>query len=168
MDFGLEGKAEIAATARLRLRPLAAEDLRAFIAYRSEPDVARYQSCASPYDPADAEGLLAAQAGVALGTPGAWSQVAAVDRTSGELVGDCAVCVLADQPTTAEVGVTLAPGHQGSGLATEALGALVTTLFDDLELHRVFARADDRNTAVHRLLRRLGFRCEGRHVEADW
>lgn len=35
---------EIAATERLRLRPLQAEDLRVFVAYRSHPDVARYQS----------------------------------------------------------------------------------------------------------------------------
>ncbi|MBV9367689.1 MAG: GNAT family N-acetyltransferase, partial [Solirubrobacterales bacterium] len=34
--------------------------------------------------------------------------------------------------------------------------------------HRVFAVVDDRNTAVQNLFRRLGFRCEARHVEADW
>src|SRR3954471_13112159 len=99
---------EIAMTARLRLRPLAAADLPAFVAYRSEPDVARYQSWASPYDPADAEALLAAQTDLAFGTPCACMQVAALDRPSGGLVGDCAVHVLADQPATAEVGVTLA------------------------------------------------------------
>jgi RimJ/RimL family protein N-acetyltransferase len=32
----------------------------------------------------------------------------------------------------------------------------------------VFAHADDRNTAVHRVLERLGFRCEARLVEAEW
>jgi len=35
-------------------------------------------------------------------------------------------------------------------------------------LHRVFAQADDRNHAVHRLLEHLGLRCEARLVEADW
>jgi hypothetical protein len=34
--------------------------------------------------------------------------------------------------------------------------------------HRVYAQADDRNVAVHRLLERLGFRCQARLVEADW
>jgi len=95
-------------------------------------------------------------------------QVAALDRSSGELVGDCAVHVLADRPATAEVGVTLAPDRQGSGFATESLGAIVSTLFEAHHMHRVFGRLDDRNTAVHNLFRRLGFRCEGRHVEADW
>jgi RimJ/RimL family protein N-acetyltransferase len=78
------------------------------------------------------------------------------------------VRVLADQPATAEVGVTFAPAHQGTGLAREALAAVVGTLFADRGLHRVFAQADDRNVAVHRLLERLGFRCEARLVEADW
>jgi RimJ/RimL family protein N-acetyltransferase len=66
------------------------------------------------------------------------------------------------------VGVTLAPDRQGSGLATEALGAMVSTLFEDHHTHRVFAEVDDRNTGVQNLLARLSFRCEARHVEADW
>lgn len=159
---------EVAATDRLRLRPLQADDLRAFVAYRSHPDVARYQSWDLPYAMADAEALLAAQADVAFATSGAWVQVAALDRASGELVGDCAVHLLADQPATAEVGVTLAPDRQGMGLATEALGAIVSTLFTDHHIHRVFAQVDDRNMAVQNLLPRLGFRCEARHLEADW
>jgi len=159
---------EIAVTGRLRLRPLQAEDLRVFVAYRSHPDVARYQSWEPTYSLSDAEALLAAQADVAFGTPGAWLQVAALHRASGELVGDCAVHVLADQPATAEVGVTLAPNRQGSGLATEALGAVVSTLFEVHRMHRVFGEVDDRNTAVQNLFGRLGFSCEARQVEADW
>lgn len=76
--------------------------------------------------------------------------------------------ILADQPGTAEVGVTLALDRQGVGLATEALAAVIDKLFDEHGLHRVYARADDRNVAVHRLVKRLGFRCEARLVEADW
>ena len=63
---------EIAATQRLRLRPLQAEDLRVFVAYRSHPDVARYQSWEPTYSMKDGEALLAAQANVAFGTSGAW------------------------------------------------------------------------------------------------
>jgi RimJ/RimL family protein N-acetyltransferase len=84
---------EIIVTSRLRLRPLEADDLRAFVAYRSHPDIARYPSWDPTYAMTDAEALLAAQADVVFGTPGAWVQVAALDRLSGELVGDCAVHV---------------------------------------------------------------------------
>lgn len=145
-----------------------ADDLKAFVAYRSHPDVARYQSWAPTYAMKDAQALLAAQADVEFGATGAWMQVAALDRASDELVGDCAVHVVAGQPATAEVGVTLAPDRQGSGLATEALGAIVSTLFEVHQMHRVFGLVDDRNAAVQKLFGRLGFRCEARHVEADW
>jgi len=128
-------------TDRLCLRPFRAADLPAFVAYRSAPEVARYQSWDTTFSQVDAE---------------------------RGVCGDCAVNVLADQPATAEVGVTFAPERQGSGLAGEALAAVITRLFAEHGLHRVYAEADDRNTAVHRLLERLGLRCEARLVEADW
>jgi non-heme chloroperoxidase len=40
-------------------------------------------------------------------------------------------------------------------------------LFEQRDIHRVFAQADDRNFPVRRLLERLGFRCEARLVDAD-
>ena len=155
-------------TERLVLRLLRHEDVPAFAAYRRDPDVARYQSWDASYTVADGERLVADQEGVDFGAPGRWVQVAAVERATGALCGDCAVRVTTDQPRTAEVGVTLAPAHQGSGLATEALGAVVTRLFEEHDIHRVYAQADDRNVPVQRLLERLGFRCEARLVEADW
>jgi RimJ/RimL family protein N-acetyltransferase len=84
------------------------------------------------------------------------------------MFGDCAVRLVTDQPATAEIGITLAPTSQGKGVATEALTALVTELFERHGMHRVFAEADDRNLAVGRLLERLGFRSEARLIEADW
>jgi RimJ/RimL family protein N-acetyltransferase len=155
-------------TERLVLRMLQAEDVAAFAAYRSDPDVARYQSWDTSFSDADGERLVAEQEGVELGEPGRWVQVAAVDRASGALCGDCGVLVVTDQPQTAEVGVTFAPASQGRGLATEALSAVVALLFERYDMHRVFATTDDRNVAVHRLFERLGFRCEARHVDADW
>jgi RimJ/RimL family protein N-acetyltransferase len=156
------------ATPRLRLRPLEAGDLSAFVAYRSDPGVARYQSWDPSYAMVDAEALLAAQVKTTFGDPGGWVQLALVDGASGALCGDCAVRVVADQPSTAEVGITLAPAWQGRGVATEALQALVAALFDEHGRHRVFAQVDDRNVASSRLFERLGFRCEGRLIEADW
>jgi RimJ/RimL family protein N-acetyltransferase len=146
-------------TARLVLRPFTAADLDAFVAYRREPDVARYQSWDTSYSRADAEAVL---------SPGEWTQVAIADRATGALLGDCAVHAVPDQPRTTEVGITLAPASQGRGIAREALGALIGDLFAARGMHRIVAHADDRNVAVHRLLEHLGLRCEARLVEADW
>jgi RimJ/RimL family protein N-acetyltransferase len=155
-------------TERLVLRLMEPGDVPAFAAYRSHPDVARYQSWDTGFSREDGERLVAAQSGAELGEPGRWIQVAAVDRASGALCGDCAVHVESSPPRTAEVGVTFAPETQGRGLASEALAAVVTRLFEEHDMHRVHAEADDRNVAVHRLLERLGFRCEARLVEADF
>jgi RimJ/RimL family protein N-acetyltransferase len=155
-------------TERLSIRPLRAADLPAFVAYRCDPHVARYQGWETSFSMADAERLLREIAAVELGRPGGWLQLAIADRMRGTLLGDCAVRVCTEQPSTAEIGVTLARPHQGRGLAAEALDAVVTALFLDHAMHRVFAQADDRNVAVHRLLERLGFRCEARLVDADW
>ena len=116
----------------------------------------------------DAESFLDTQHGLVLGQPGEWLQLAVVDREAGTMYGDCAVRLATDQPATAEIGITLAPTSQGKGVATEALTALVTELFERHGMHRVFAEADDRNLAVGRLLDRLGFWSEARLIEADW
>ena len=155
-------------TERLVLRPFMREDIQAFVGYRSDPEVARFQSWDHTYSPLDGERFLASQEGRAFGAPGDWMQMAVVDRVSGALCGDCAVRVTTEQPATAEVGVTFAPSSQGRGLAGEALAAVIGRLFEAHGLHRVFAQADDRNDGVHRLLERLGFRLEARLVEADW
>ena len=155
-------------TERLRLRPFEADDLETFVAYRSDPEVARYQSWDRSYSMTEAESFLRSQRRLVFGRPGEWLQLAIVDRESGTVYGDCAVRILTDQPATAELGVTLARANQGRGVATEALAAVVTELFDRRGMHRVFAEADDRNVPVLRLFERLGFRCEARLVEADW
>jgi RimJ/RimL family protein N-acetyltransferase len=155
-------------TERLTLRPFQRDDLPAFVGYRSDPEVARFQSWEPTYSRQDGERFLTSQRGLRFGIPGDWMQLAVADRASGALCGDCAVRVATDQPATAEVGITFSSSAQGRGLAGEALAAVIARLFEEHGLHRVFAQADDRNHAVHRLLERLGFRCEARLVEADW
>lgn len=56
--------------------------------------------------------------------------------------------------------MTLAPQSQGRGLASEAFTAVMKTLSQDYGFHRVYAQADERNLAVHRLFEHLGFCCE--------
>ena len=67
-------------TERLCLRPFGIDDLEAFVAYRSDPNVARYQSWDRAYSMADAESFLASQRGLAFGQPGEGLQLAIVDQ----------------------------------------------------------------------------------------
>lgn len=68
-------------TDRLLLRRFRNADLDAFVAYRSEESVARFQSWDESYSKADAERFLAEDSKVAPGQPGHWLQIAT--RTGG-------------------------------------------------------------------------------------
>jgi RimJ/RimL family protein N-acetyltransferase len=152
---------------RLLLRPLCPDDAAAICAYRALPEVARYQSWES-YTLNDAVQMIAAQAGLALDTPGTWFQLGIVIVASGQLVGDCGLHFRKDDTRQVELGITLAPTHQGSGIATEALGSVLEYVFGTLGKHRVLAVTDAENRAAASLFRRLGFRQEAHFVEYVW
>jgi RimJ/RimL family protein N-acetyltransferase len=154
-------------TPRLLLRRLERDDAAALCSYRSLPEVARYQSWES-FGPDDAARLIDGQRDLEPGIPGTWFQLALVERATQRLVGDCGLHCREDDPRQMELGITLAPNHQGQGYATEALGCLLDFVFGALGKHRVSAVTDAENAAAAALFRRLGFRQEAHFVEHRW
>ena len=152
---------------RLLLRPLRRDDLPALCAYRSQPEVARYQSWET-FGPEDADRLMDSQAGLEPDTPGTWFQLAIVVTATGVLAGDCGLNCRQDDPAQMELGITLAPAHQRRGYATEALQAVLGYVFDHLGKHRVLSVTDADNGPAASLFRRLGFRQEAHFVEHIW
>jgi aminoglycoside 6'-N-acetyltransferase len=150
-------------TDRLTLRAFTVADASRFAAYRSDPDVARYQSWSVPFSVKRAEQLIAAQARLRAPAVGEWLQIAV--EHAGTLVGDVAVHLSADGET-AEVGCTLAADQQGHGWAREAMAALVGTLFSESDVQRIEARIDPRNRGSIRLFQHLGVVHEGTEVAA--
>jgi aminoglycoside 6'-N-acetyltransferase len=155
-------------SSRLCLRPLESQDLAAFCAYRSDPEVARYQGWDAPYALERATALLEEMQRHAPGTPGHWTQMAVERLGQPGLIGDCAFHVQADDHQQALVGYTFAREFQGQGFASEAVTRLLGFLFDDLNLHRVSAYCDVNNLPSARLLERVGMRLEGHFVENIW
>ena len=145
-------------TDRLILSPLSAADAPALFAYRSLPEVSRYQSW-QPKSLDDAAGFIERFASTEFDTPGTWFQFGIRQRESGELVGDLGVHFLEDGRQT-EIGFTLAPASQGRGFGTEAVVGVLDLLFRQLGKHRVFASVDPRNQPSLRLLQRVGMRQE--------
>jgi len=152
-------------TDRLVLRRFRDSDAEPLAAYRSDPEVARYQSWSPPVSIDEARRMVGAWAVASEAAPG-WFQYAVEVRAEGVLIGDIGVH-RHENGMQAELGFTLATAYQGRGYATEAVRCVLTRLFAS-GLRRVSAECDARNKASAKLLERLGFRREGLRVEHTW
>lgn len=155
-------------TQRLILRPFLPVDAPFFAEYRSDPETARYQGWDTPYSLVQALAFVEEIQQVQPGKPGQWYQVAIQLKHGEHLIGDCAFCVLAEDPRQAEIGFTLARAFRGKGYITEAVTRLLDHLFHDLNLHRVRAICDAENSNSVKVLERLRMRREAYCIENYW
>jgi RimJ/RimL family protein N-acetyltransferase len=146
---------------------LTVNDIAALLAYRSRPDVCRYV----PFEPMDEQVIRERLAGQ-------WARTVLTDEgqsvtlgvqlaETGQLVGDVILFWHSREHGGGEIGYVLNPRFAGRGYATEAAHALLRLGFDDLGLHRIVARLDERNDASARVARRLGMRLEARLVHNE-
>jgi aminoglycoside 6'-N-acetyltransferase len=144
-------------TQRLSISPLSKADIDQFVAYRQDPQVARFQSWDSTYSKEQALQLIEDQRDVLLPTQGNWMQLALRLSESEELVGDLALHSLLEAPLTFEIGFTLAARYQGIGYGKEATAALMAELVDFVGARKFIAHIDQRNLPAAKLLSSLGF-----------
>lgn len=153
--------------ARIVLRRLATGDVRAFQAYRTDPEVGRWQGWSATTD-AQALAFLAQMACEPLFVPGRWTQIGIALQaacpgangeagTPGHLVGDIGLVLHGDDPACAEIGFTLNAAWQRRGLASEAVALARDLVFEQTGARQVHALVDTRNDASIRLLERLAF-----------
>jgi [ribosomal protein S5]-alanine N-acetyltransferase len=140
------------------LRRLATTDLRAFQAYRHDPELGRYQGWAATPDH-DARDFLSYMNKAELLRPGVSCQIGIADAASLELIGDIAL-ILARDARQAEIGFTLRKQSQGRGLASAAVKEAIALVFETTSAQRLVGIADARNVSSVRLLERLGMRRE--------
>lgn len=143
------------ATRRLVLRPFRDVDLDEFVAYRNDPEVARFQYWEG-ISREEAAAFLRGNARVCVGLPGQWQQIAVALAPGDRLIGDLGVFLRADG-ASAELGFTLSSRHQRRGMAQEAVTGLIDGLFERPGLERLEAVTDARNLAAMALLAGLGF-----------
>ncbi|MEV6488163.1 GNAT family N-acetyltransferase [Actinoplanes sp. NPDC051633] len=152
-------------TARLTLRPVTLDDLDDVHSWQRRPDVVRWMLGAGTRTREEARASVIAMAGEdALRAEGDCLTLAAA--TDAGVIGTVELVWRSERDRTAELGYVFHPGHGGRGLATEAATALLDWGFDELGLHRVYARCHGRNEASARMMTRLGMRQEARHVES--
>ncbi|MFN8232624.1 MAG: GNAT family N-acetyltransferase [Actinomycetota bacterium] len=144
-------------TERLRLRRSVPSDAEAISAYRSDPEVRRYQGWERT-DPEHVRDEIGRMGDRAVGDPGGWVQFSVEERIGGRLVADIGLSPADDAPDVIKIGYTVSPAAQGLGYATEAVGALVGYAFDRLGAAKVRAYASEDNAASIRVAEKVGMR----------
>ncbi|MCI0635647.1 MAG: GNAT family N-acetyltransferase [Actinobacteria bacterium] len=142
-------------TERLLLRRSTPEDAATISAYRSDPEVHRYQG----WDRLDPDGIRAQieeMASRAPGEPGGWVQFSVQERDGGRLVGDVGLSLAEGEGGVVQIGYTMAPAFQGLGYATEAVGALVAYVVETLGADVVRAYANSENVPSIRVAEKVG------------
>jgi RimJ/RimL family protein N-acetyltransferase len=150
-------------TTRLRLTRLTINDAGAVFAYRSLPEVCRFQSF-RPAAVADAAAFIAGTADRP-DIPGTWFQLGIFHREGQVLIGDVGIHFL--PRGEAELGYTLTPSFQGRGYAAEAATAVIKWLFRSPNRRCVFCTIDPDNTPSIRLAKRLGLKPAGKSVNRE-
>jgi RimJ/RimL family protein N-acetyltransferase len=151
-------------TERLLLRQFNDSDLDAFLAYRNDPEVARYQGWDIPY-PREKAIEFIERMQTASPIQSKWLQFAIELKSTQGIIGDVAFFIMRNDERQALIGYSLARPCWGNGYAQEAVSRLLTFLFDELNLHRIVAECDVENHSSWKLLEKLGFRREAHLVE---
>ncbi|MCI4365146.1 MAG: GNAT family N-acetyltransferase [Thermoplasmata archaeon] len=87
-------------------------------------------------------------------------------QDGGKLIGGCGLRDIDWNHKSGHIGYWIARPYWGQGYATEAASHLLRAAFRDLRLHRIFTGVFPDNPRSMSVLRRLGFRVEGRSREA--
>jgi ribosomal-protein-alanine N-acetyltransferase len=82
-------------------------------------------------------------------------------RSSGALIGSCALYAFLAQSRCATLGYLLSRPHWGQGYASEAMRVLLCHAFAELDLNRVEADVHPCNTGSAKALEKMGFLSEG-------
>jgi [ribosomal protein S5]-alanine N-acetyltransferase len=146
-------------TLRLRLRPFNDADKDAVYALQSNAHVLRYWDSPPWTHRERADRFIAKCSQMA--NDGSGLRVAVERIDDGKFVGWCALNEWNPEFKSISLGYCFDDSVWGKGFATEAAAVLLKWAYESLDLNRVQAHTDTRNTASARVLEKLGFKREG-------
>ena len=155
-------------TERLLLRAFTPADFEALFAIYSRPDVVRWLYYETRSEREVRELLEDKARSLAIEKEGDKVVLAVVLKATNEVIGDVVLSCTSERHLQGEIGFAFHPDRHGHGYATEASAVLLRLAFEDLGLHRVFGRAEPRNTASARVMEKLGMRREAHLVENEF
>jgi [ribosomal protein S5]-alanine N-acetyltransferase len=143
----------------VRLRPWNVRDLGCVEAASTVARISEATTVPVPYTHAEGEAFIRRQ--LARTSDGQGWSLAITDGASGDALG-CAALLLRPQPGVAGIGFWLVPAARGRGVATRAVGLLTGWGLATAGLDRIEAWVEPDNDPSVAVLRRCGFRHEGR------
>ena len=153
---------------RVVVRDFTMDDVDAVYAYLSDVEAFRHVS----WDPPtldETRSSLRQAIDAARAAPRSDYELAVTLRETGEVVGQVTLkqdrYIPRIRQRTSELGYMLRRDHWGRGLTAEAAGLVLDFAFSEVGLHRVFAVVDENHRTSIRVLEKLGFRQEARHVK---
>ena len=138
-------------TKRLLLRPFRLSDVDDVYEYAQDPEWARYLPVPQPYLLSHAEEFVALQLAATWSDEPSWAIV-----LKGKVIGGLNLHDLNHKRRTAALGYAVARARWSQGFATEAVNAVMTAAFTNLNLKRISAMADVRNIASQRVMEKAG------------
>lgn len=146
-------------TDRLRIRKISSADVEDVFALFSNPEVARFWAWPAWGSLAQASAFV--EETLESYRVAKFAQMGIEHKASSRLIGTLTVLHYNAQCRRAEVGYSLARSLWGQGLMREAMRALITYLFDEMNLNRIEADIHPANAGSRKLLEHLGFKKEG-------
>lgn len=146
-------------TDRLLLRPVQRKDAEDIFSYASDPEVARYVLWDPHRSIAETRNYIRyLRMLYRRGLPSSW---AVMLRESGHVIGTIGLMWYSVQNSSAEIGYSFSRAYWNCGYATEALDAVIRSLFHSLPVNRLEAQHDVRNPASGRVMEKCGMQKEG-------
>lgn len=150
-------------TERLLLREYTLDDEAAIHEFASDPLVPRYDAWGPNTAQQTREHVLRH-----IEDQRIWPRddvtLAAYVRAECKVIGSVRLWTVDVENRCAEIGYTFNRSYWNNGFATEAASALLGSAFAVLNVHRVVATCDTRNTGSWRVMEKIGMRREGHFV----
>ncbi|MFO1445104.1 GNAT family N-acetyltransferase [Bacillus sp. Bva_UNVM-123] len=146
-------------TDRLILRQVTKDDASSILKYLSDTDVMKYFGL-EPFKSIDEaldeiswyQTIFENETGIRWGI---------TLKDQDEVIGSCGFLNMVSQHFRSEIGFELSREHWGKGIAGEALKAVLTYGFEQMNLQRIEALIEPPNIPSQKLVERQGFRREG-------
>lgn len=149
-------------TKRLVIREFTEEDFEGVHRYASNPNVVKYMPW-GPNTEQDTHGFIQRKLQEQIVKPRKSHDYAIT--LDGILIGGGGLTVHDREARVAELGYCLDEPYWGKGIGTEFALEMIRHGFKGMDLNRIFAKCDSRNTGSYRIMEKIGMQREGLHKQ---